>query len=182
MKHQHMTINPEVVNLFGSYPYLVDILFKQGIQSSGLIENTIRFAAWVYDPHSPLINKFPDIRERKKQALLMVGPTTEDHDSTIAILLLKYVFKSREWTLICSYENTYDELTDRVNQKIEGVNDDDIIKASERKTKLLDHMEKICFKISELKKRFYSEDEDLLDASEENEIFSPENIAAMGKR
>lgn len=103
-------------------------------------------------------------------------------DTMLTVQVLQQVIKNREWTLICSFENTYDELTDRVNEKIFGDNDDDIIKAVERKTKLLDHMEKICFKISELKKVFYAEDADLLEAETVNEPFSPENVAALGKK
>lgn len=172
-----MVIDPtDKRDILTTNPHLEELLKAHEIEVNEHTDKQIRYIALVYDPVSPLITKFPDIRERKKQAAKSTGFKTEANPNLI-VLFLRKVFRNMDWTLICSLENTYDEFASRVNEPLDCKDDEATIKAVERKAKLLEHMERFCEKIKQLKKTFYCEDEAL--EAEEEEALSPESVALL---
>jgi|SRR5690606_704572 len=180
-KVSQMIIDPFGESILYEDKRLAAILKDLNIQPSIGVDMLLRFIVLVYEPGSPLIHKYPDIRERKEEARAQLKFTgKENHALTIQIL--KRVIKKRDWTLICSFENAFDEFTDRVNEELTSDDDEGLIKAVERKAKLLEHMERFCAKVKDLKKVFYCEDDEL-EASDEEDDLSPEGIALrMGLR
>jgi uncharacterized protein (UPF0305 family) len=146
------------------------------------LDSYIRYIALVYDPYSPYVRKYPDIRKRKDNAARKIGIRASSVPISLIVWFLRDVIQNTEWVLIASNENTFDEFVERVNTPISDFDDDEekLIKAVERKSKLLDYMQQINKRIKDLKKTFYQEDDDLLE-NEKKFNYNPENIAQAAK-
>lgn len=141
-----------------------------------------RWMAFVYDPNSPMIHGFQDLKQRKEAAADEVGFKLKhalDHMPVVVDFLQKMV-KSREWTLIVSYENFYDELTEKVNTKLSDGTQDDQLKALEKKTKSLAEMRNIIAILPQLYKEFFGGDEELQKVAEQD--ITPELVSKMTKK
>lgn len=183
-----MVYDPSIsAPLFEKYDYL-ESLFRTFIEKNGIEVSdpdvSLRYIAWVYDPYSPYVSRFPDIRKRKEHVARQLKTIPALISPKLVTFFLKELIRNSDWMLIASNENAFEEFAEKVNEPISQLDDEEkVIKAVERKAKLLEYMERINETIKTLKKVFFYDDEDLI--AEENVVktLSPETIAKLvGKK
>ena len=162
-----MIIDPSVKGIYSTYPFL------KGLGETD--ENVFRYLSYAYDPNSPLVRMFPDIRTRKEEARRRSGYKGECSNLT-AIKFVKNIIKKPLWVLVVSLDNTFDEYADRVNSPIDMEEDDKALKAVELKNKMLTQMSDMLKTRDNLIKQLFDNDRDLEDAESEMKEFKPELI------
>lgn len=165
-------------NLEGSiieeYPYLKELNHTGD-------ENVFRYLSLAYDPNSKLVKQFPDIKQRKAEALRLSGYDGYC-DSLLAIRFVKGVIKRPLWTLITSIDNTFSEYADKVNSPIDMEEDDKALKAVELKNKMLTQMAEMLKTREALMIQLFDNDKELEDAEVGLKKLKPENIGKkMGR-
>lgn len=179
-KYKNMIINPECEgNIFDTYPQLQPLV-PAGTNDAVTWHSYFRYLALCYDPNSPLIRQYADLKLRKEAAKNIVGYEEGEYPA-VAIQFIKNIVGQREWTLICSLDFTFDEYTDKVNTRIiMGEDPDKELKAVELKNKMLTQMAEMIEKRDVLIRKMFQSDDDLVDI--ELADMTPEKIAKMGKK
>lgn len=167
-----MMINPYVkVPVMEEYDALCDIWrkfqeYRESANDETDFDETdfdkyIRYASLVFDPSSPLIKQYSDIKTRRERASKEIGYGGYDRRQ-IEVFLLQDVYRSSDWTLICSIDNHFAELTEKVNKIVEMSNDPDKeLKAVEFKGKMIEQMGKLITTRKELIREFFGGDQEL---------------------
>lgn len=177
----NLRINPYEPNLRMTYPTIFQKAEKAGI-GSFITEKLIKYLILCYDPSSPIVKDFSIYKERKTQAALEAGIDEKDVDAKAVVWFLKNIIRSRQWTFISSMERVFDEYTDHVNNPSTSTNEEEVLKAGERKMKILESMGIINDKLVGLYAKMFDSDETLIAASEDEEDFSAESVAKMTKK
>lgn len=180
-----MAVNPETKGrIVEAYPHLAKMLHEANLTHGADEDSLLRYLAYVYDPASPMVRAFPDIRERKKYAGEATKYRHTEAHTTMVVFFLQKVVRSLEWRVICAKEHAFGEYEERVYDVIktgEDVKDTDIMAAATKKDILLKQMREIAIELPELKSHFYGEDKDLEKAAEKKD-YSPEAMAGKVKK
>ena len=169
-------------NLLDKYTEL-NTIFPPHTTEEGVIldrEKAIRYLALAFDPNSPLQNDYPDSAKRKLQAAKIAQVERKTIPQSYVTSFLKQIVKSMEWTYINALTETFDEESEIIIEKIkrtEETNDEDILKAIEKKGKLWREMKALKEEIKAQKKDFYQDEEE----TEEKFLFNPQSIAKATK-
>lgn len=173
-----MLIDPhwEGVSIFDEYPQLT-VVAERFPDSQVVWHAYFRYLSLCYDPHSPMVKTFPDIRQRRQEAA-MEAVYEGEHFPIIAIEFVKTIVKRRTWIVLCSMDNTFDEYATRVNIPISNSLDEDkALKAVELKNKMLETMVQMIASRDNLMKQMFDNDSELLETEGEITNFTPENVA-----
>lgn len=160
--------NPTEKNLTSEYPDLKQI-------SSD--EKLLRYIIALYDPGSPIIPLYRDIKIRKEIAADFAGYERTDterrealfelKDDTVREAVIKFLTTfafPREWYMICANEQTFFEFGERMMKPIEkkdGEKDKDEISAIQVKSKLSEEMEKLSQRIEAGYRKVFGSDDSL---------------------
>lgn len=146
-------------DLLEAYPILQKCLHDK-ISDSLLLDKYIRYSAFVLDPESPLTKDYPDLKSRRAAATQETGwDGVRDHK--IEVLMLRYIYRSREYALIIATENTMDEYMERVNKPLDIEDENEFIKTLDLKKKLINHYEELIEIRDRMIKKMSEGDEDL---------------------
>lgn len=147
--------NPLKKNLFESYPELIDLSHDDMYN-----ESIAKYIITAYDPESPVVKRYRDVKQRKTLAIELAGIT----DITFAEQLnelgfpflvdaidvyLKVHAKSMLWYMICSNEQTFYEYGRRLLQPIKDqeTREKDLISAIATKSRLSEDMQTLYERI-----------------------------------
>lgn len=182
--------NPLEENLFTTYPQLVE-LFPDA-QLGVLAEKTLRYVMTCYDPHSPLIQDFPEWIKRKEMAAFIAGFDLDKDKGFLAGLysgmdawalevahkFLRHCIRSREWAMIVSNEETFWEYNMRLKIPIaKAEKDKDMMSAIQSKSALAEDQETFHDRIKRLYKEFFGGDEEMAEAADQSYKMNPQQIA-----
>lgn len=174
-----MAVNPETKGrIVEAYPHLAKMLHEANLTHGADEDSLLRYLAYVYDPASPMVRAFPDIRERKKYAGEATKYRHTETHTTMVVFFLQKVVRSLEWRVICAKEHAFGEYEERVYDaiKTEDVKDTDIIAAATKKDLLLKQMKELSQELPQLKEHFWGGDTDLGDEAD-RKVFTAEAVA-----
>lgn len=169
-------------SLLDKYQELNTIFPPHTTEDGGVLdrEKAIRYLALAFDPNSPLQSDYPDSSKRKIAAAKIAQVEKKTIPQSYVISFLKQIAKSMEWTYINALTETFDEESEIIIEKIkrtEETNDEDILKAIEKKGKLWREMKALKEEIKTAKKDFYQDEEEI----EEKFTYNPQSIAKATK-
>jgi hypothetical protein len=171
-KLQHFAkcqFNPMEKNLVEKYPVLADL------------SDDIRLLKYIiaaYDPHSPFIPQYRDVRVRKQMAAMFAGfnMTTDNiyveeifslKDNTARDAVLKFLRDfgyPRIWFQVCANEKTFYEYGERLMQPIDEEKtsgEKDLLAAIQIKTKLSADMEALDDRIEKGYRKMFGGDDEI---------------------
>lgn len=184
--------NPMKKDLFKTYPRLKE-LFPEGIDQSD--DMAVRYIISMYDPKSPFIKEFSDLSVRKQSAALFAGyelissqavleemfQFSEDRFTFAVDYFLKKFVSSRLWAMIVSMEQVWWGFNNRITKPVKAEKDKEELQAYEIISKIGDEMDKLNDRLDAYYRRFYSDDDALVNAANKIQRISPESIAINGK-
>jgi hypothetical protein len=97
--------------------------------------------------------------------------------------MLKKVYRSSEWTLLCTIDNVFDEFSTRANEELddsEEMDADKMLKAVQLKRKYIDDMKDMISIRENLYKKIFMNDDDLM-AIEREQALTPETFIKLKK-
>lgn len=179
--------NPMVKDIFEEYPKLKD---AKVIIADNDANALMKFIIMSYDPGSPLIKDFPDMKRRKEEAAHLAevkdidGVTSFSKESyvNIANWYLRHYVRSLDWAVIQANLETFWEYQKRLMtpiEKEENSKERDMMAAIQVKSKLAEDLSSISERIQKHMKQFYSDD-DLVKADTKLR-FTSEHIAGVSQ-
>jgi hypothetical protein len=178
--------NPFEVKPFVEYPALKKIVVKDEVEEAGHLfipaDKIVRYIIALYDPKSPLIRGEQNLLRRKEIAAEIAGFDTENDEAALEILynhkydcvvemihnFLKNVVKSMEYAMLVGYESSFWE----GQKELLSPNK----KGSDKGKTAADI--KIFFELfQDSLKKFYGEEEVLIENSARIRRFTPETVA-----
>lgn len=177
-----MTIDPTFIGDYKKkYPDLEKCIPDNFKVNKFDFDMYMQYCALVFDPRSPAINDYPDLKMRKEKVLEMVRYKGET-DRRFEIKLLLEIFNNRKFTLLITVRNIFDDYSEKSNMTLEGIDDEEkILKASQMKTKLVNDMFDLMQKESQLLSEIFYDDSEVI-----KEVlatrFTPETINNMGRK
>lgn len=174
--------NPLKRNLFKAYPELGNLSNDPNYN-----ESIARFIIITYDPGSPVIKKYRELKQRKVAACELAEITDANlisqlHELSVSFVVeaidvyLKNYAKSMLWYMISANEQTFFEYGKRMMEPIKDAEsrEKDLISAIATKSKLSEDMETIYERV----KKGYNElyDDDVLQ-EKATSAFKPESYA-----
>ena len=175
--------NPLEKNLLKTYPRLGQLGTKD--------ENLLRYVGLLYDPRSPLVRDFRDLKMRKQEAAMLAGYNLRkgeadkifdfsDKEALNAVdVYLKSFISSRLWYMINAREQTIYEYAQRMLKPVEekdGVGEKDLMQSISIKSKLSADMATMNELLDADYNKFFGNDEDLAKATRRG--FTPEEMAS----
>lgn len=154
-------------------------------------DRLIKYICYLYDPHSPLKEFFPDMVRRKEQAAILAGFDLEDNktkDIVEGMMSLKnkgvlrmideYLrfVNSRTWSMIVSNEETFYEYQRKLLRSVEAERDKDLLQALQIKGKIMEDLDNINERLEKYYLKLYAGDEDLVKTITTRQSISPENL------
>jgi len=174
--------NPLKTNLFKSYPELINLSHDEMYN-----ENIARYIIAAYDPESPIVKRYRDVKQRKALAInvaeitdIAFGEKLNDLEFPFLVdaidNYLKNHAKSMLWYMICSNEQTFYEYGRRLLQPIkeQETKEKDLISAIATKSKLSEDMQTLYERIKKGYLELY-DDENLQEKATSG--FKPEQFA-----
>lgn len=150
----------------------------------------VKYLVLMYDKHSPLVSKYPDLETRKEKAIdlahinlgtqkkLVKRLTTLDDDDLLAIVAQMLRKQGeQDFSLLVSQEQLFYELLQNVMDPISSDNDKDQMMALERKAKLSDMLEGVGERIEKYRARYYRGDDDMEEKVRKTYRLTAENVA-----
>jgi len=104
-------------------------------------------------------------------------------DRKFEVEMLKKVYRSSEWTLLCTIDNVFDEFSTRANEELddsEEMDADKMLKAVQLKRKYIDDMKDMISIRENLYKKIFMNDDDLM-AIEREQALTPETFIKLKK-
>ena len=162
-----MKFAPKKGKMIDLYPALEEMLVE---------DTVIRYISFMYDPGSPLRNRFPDLNMRIESARELSGLTDEkqwDFVSSSDEVYIESVTRflravnSRLWTMIVTNEETFYEYAMRALDPVtkdDDSKDKDVLQAANVKTKLLADMDEIDGRLTTYYRRLTGEDNKLAES------------------
>ena len=151
----------------------------------------IKYLVLMYDKHSPLVSKYPDLETRKEKAIDLAGINfgtqrklierlTSLNDDDLLTVVAQMLRKQGEqdFSLLISQEQLFYELLQNVLDPIESDSDKDQMTALEKKAKLSGMLEEVGERIEKYRARYYRGDDDMEEKVRKHYRLTPENIAA----
>ena len=177
-----MRINPYFVgNPDELYPDLIKC--KSGLENPEFqvsdihYPDYVRYCAFVLDPNSPLIRDNVDMKARRAAAEKMVG-FRGYKDRRFEVNMLKYIFKNKKYTLLCTIQNIFDDYTEKANMEINLLTDEKkLMEVCQLKTKLKNDMRDLIVDEENLIRELFFNDDELMEAYNQ----SPESPEEMMK-
>jgi hypothetical protein len=152
----------------------------------------IRYCCFMYDSGSPFISMFPDVVKRKQECALYSGFSSIDSDivnnlfsfTDPAFLEMVHQFlvyqNNRIWSMIVSSEQTFYEYQQKLLRPVTDADGDkNLLQATQIKSKLMQDCDDINARLESYYRRFYGDDEVLINKSEGFRRFTPEDIANL---
>lgn len=170
----------------------VGFIVDQEWRDDPLFDYTMRYVIMCYDPESPLIKGENDINYRKAIAAGLSGFNVNDPESLIPIhtnkhdylpeLITRYLrrfAKSKEWAAIAATEFKFWESIGKMLEPIAGKDSKAELEAVQKKSAISAEINVDIKRLKEYYKDFYSGDETLSEAGEEDQAqrFNSEEIA-----
>jgi len=184
--------NPLKKDLFKTYPRLSE-MFPDGVSNSDTL--AVKYIICMYDPKSPFIKEYSDLTVRKQSAALYAGyellsnqvilesmfQFSEDRFTVAVDYFLRMFVRSRLWAMIISMEQVWWGFNNRITKPVKAEKDKEELQAYQIISTIGDEMDKLNDRLEGYYRKFYSEDDALLDAANKIHRVSPESIAINGK-
>ncbi len=105
------------------------------------IDDYIRFCALMYDPNSPAVMDYPELKLRKEKVKKLVGEigyTSREFEMRIMV----YIYRNDEHTHFVTIENAFNDYAEKANMILDAkeMDAEEMIKATQLKTKLIKDM------------------------------------------
>lgn len=137
-----MIINPLSVDIIETYADEIG-LCKEGIEDFNVppekMEDYLRYCALVFDPNSPAVLDFPELKLRKEKVKSITGYNGWTLRA-FEVRLLTRIFRDDHHTYIITLENAYLDYAEKAGMVIEVGDADDVLKSTQLKTKLIKDM------------------------------------------
>lgn len=179
-----MVIRPDTEGMIiESYPFLEEIFEGLSFSLEGesfdiksmTADSVLRYMAFVFDPHSPMIRQHGEIRVRKEKAGKETNIKPASVPSKVVVKFLTSVVASRDWAYIATLENNYEEYLDILNKTVNIDDENELIKTIDLKGKLRAQLREMRTEIPALYEEFFCNDEVLI--KEHKVAATPEEIA-----
>lgn len=181
--------NPLKKDLFKTYPRLTEI--TTGVPSDNK-EKVAKYVMSMYDPQSPLIKEYRDIRMRKQTCASLAGFDLSKEEKYLTGVFsladknilagvntfLRNFIHSRLWYMICAREQTIYEYAERMLKPVDSKDGDkekDLMSAIAIKSKLSEDMARMNELLEQDYLKYFGGDVDLAKAARKS--FSPEDMA-----
>jgi hypothetical protein len=179
------------------YPRLEEVVtnISHGLNDDG-VDKVLKYIAFMYDPETPLREKYPDVERRKEFALTLAGfdldTDTTAHSLTafdeewMADVVVNYLvlINNRLWTLIVTNEQTFYEYAKRLVapvQRADGDKDKDVLQGVQIKSKIMEDMDKINDRLTAYYRQISGEDDLMTEVVSKRKRVTPEMMAKMKK-
>jgi hypothetical protein len=155
----------------------------------------LKYFVLLYDPKSPLIEQYHDIKERKYEAAVLAGFRLGKDgfsDSVLQIIenknpfvvdiaevFLTKIYHGRKYR---EYQVLYQELDEYSRMRHESIKettDKDQLIAAEKKTKLRQACIEIHEQLDKLEKEIFGDNDDMLEMAIKSRYMSPERYASV---
>jgi hypothetical protein len=152
-------------------------------------DTAVRYVMFLYDMTSPLIKKFPNFEDRKKNAITLaiwgevpekwIDDVLNNRDENVVEMIIEFlkVQDDKLWSSIMTNEELFLEYTKTLFKPIELISSDkDLIQATTIKEKIRESQAKVRQELKGLYEEFYNGDKKLEEAVKGRK-FSPEYLA-----
>lgn len=150
----------------------------------------INYILLMYDPESPFVKRYQNVERRISAVSDYVGlknlpdeggERIMEYNNIVVLKMINDYVKwlhIRLWSLIVVSETTFYEYQRELMLQVTGADSKDKLTALEKKTKILDALDKISSKLDSYYSRLYANDKDLEKKIEQTKMVTPEAIAS----
>lgn len=152
-------------------------------------DKIIRYIVLMYDKNSPLVKRFNNLEQRKREAFVLAGFNIEDpnlevykefKDEEFTNMVTDFLIYQNDyiWMMLVSNEQTFYEFQKTLLQESAMIrNDKDKISAIASKAKLMEESDNIVTRITQYRKIIFIED--AIIEKTKRAVSSPEEMAKM---
>lgn len=140
-------------------------------------DNYMRYCALVFDPNSPAVTDFPELKYRKEKIKGMLSYMGRE-DRRFEVMLLVKVYRQKHFTFLTTIQTVFDDYAEKANMELGGLDDEKLIKATQLKTKLINDMGDLLEKEQKAMHEMFFGDKDMVDDFKKSRL-TAEKVAAM---
>lgn len=142
-------------------------------------DNYMRYCALVFDPNSPAVVDYPELKVRKEKIKSMLGYMGRE-DRRFEVRLIVRVYQNKQFTYLTTIQNVFDDYAEKANMVLEGLDEDKLMKTTQLKTKLINDMGDLLDKERQAMSSMFFGDKDMVEDFKKARK-TTETVAKMGK-